>query len=304
MVSPVCPSSILRLICLVLFANTALGQSISMVRKGGNQFWIEAASPPDTQYVLQTSENLHLWVDLNEDVWGRFSYSFTNAGVKKRFFRLVPWTSVPSIRLVLIGDCTVMDGSGWGSGIPGYMKSIVRVVNLGYSWQSTKVFLASEEMGKMMVIKPDYVFIQFGLMDATVCGGVPDRCQTTLQEYASNLATIILTIRGWNGNPILVTPPVRRGFEQGQVDRNWLSGHCAAMKSVATELQTPLVDLNRLSADLFEELGPDGSAFITWDDNLHFSAAGAKVLARLIVNNLPDYLGPYLANIFDQPSNP
>ena len=298
------PTQLLLLLSIALFASTALGQSLSLVKKGAGELWIEAATPPGARYILQGSKNLHLWVDLQGEVQGQISFQFDNTGIKHRFFRLMPWTSpAPPIIIMLIGDSTVADfisnnggHNGWGQGIYGYFKPDARLVNLAMPDYSTKVFLASAEKDKMLVVKPDYVLVQFGLMDSMVVFSDPHG--TTLSEYTANLKMIVETIRGFNGIPILITPSTTRLFDhQGKlILQPWVLDYCEVMKRVAAEKQTHLIDLNQLSTDLYNELGESGSAYIAWNniDWYHFSDLGAQVMAGLVVNALPARLGPYL----------
>lgn len=306
------PSSTLWLCGVVLFTQAAPGQSLSILRNGQSNFWIQAAAPTDTPYVLQESVNLHLWVDLNDQVSGQSSNQIDSAGIAQGFFRLTPSTlPPPPITLVLLGDSTVADFisddnrfNGWGQGIYGYFKATVRAVNFGYPLYSTRVFLASAEYTKMLTIKPDYVLVQFGLIDAV--GAPNDQVDyvTTLQEYATNLTTIVQTIRGFNGTPILVTPPAARVFDANGKVLPYLPDRCAVVKAVAAQLQTPLIDLNQLTTDFYNNLGGSASAFITVTDNLHYTQVGAQVIAGLVVNALPDNLGPYLTGIFNPPPKP
>ena len=81
----------------------------------------------------------------------------------------------------------------------------------------------------------------------------------------------------------------------------------AVVRNVAAELQTPLIDLNKLSIDMFNKLGKSESEYIWWPgkDFLHFSEKGAQVIAGLVVNALPDSLGTYLVpGILDPPPKP
>ncbi len=310
MISHPLPLSILVLFTAALAADAALGQSLSIIRKGESELLIEAAAPPDTRYVLQESGNCHLWQDVNDDVRGQLSYRVEGTKVTKRFFRLTPWTPPgPPIRLALIGDSTVAGengwGSGWGKGMHGYFKPTVQIVNLAWPNMSTATFLASEQKPKLVAIRPDFVLVQFGWVDWGGCNG-DTICTTTLQDFAINLKAIIQAIRGFNGTPILVTQPDPRVFdEQGHV-RPALQERSAVMKEVAAELQTPLIDLNRLSMDLANGLGERGSAFIgsTPGDWIHYSLEGAQVISGLVVNALPDSLGPYLVGILDPQPKP
>ena len=102
--------------------------------------------------------------------------------------------------------------------------------------------------------------------------------------------------------PILITPPVAREFDdQGAVILiPTFEQRCSIMKNVADELQTPLIDLNQMSIELFNKLGDSASAYITPPANpAHFSLPGAQVFAQMVVNALPDSLGTYLTGIFD-----
>ena len=307
------PASVVLLLCLALFTEPAPGQSLSVGKKGAGEYWIEAAAPVDTSYVLQASGDLRLWVDLHETVSGQLSYRFNNAGVTNRYFRLVPSTPpAPQITVVLIGDSTVADlasnqgwFNGWGQGIYGFFKPNARVVNLAWQGFSTKWFLGSEQKTKMLAIRPDYVLVQFGRVDDEVPS--TDPMAVTFQEYADNLKTIVQIVRGFEGTPILVTPPVARIFDYtGKVFVIPTFEHrVALMKDVAAETQTQLIDLNQMTIDLFNQLGDNGSAYIQYPGNpAHFSAVGAQVIAQLVVNALPDGLGPYLQGIFDPPPKP
>jgi lysophospholipase L1-like esterase len=295
----------LLLLCIGLITHTALGQSLSLVRKGETQFWLEAATPPGMPHVLQASGNLHLWVDIQDEVQGALSKQLDHTRAAQRYFRLSPWAPpAPPITVMLIGDSTVADFisnnswfNGWGQGIYGYFKSNVQVVNLAYPGYSSKVFLTSAEKIKVLVIKPDYVLIQFGLLDEF---SNYEAQRTTLPEFEENLKTIVELIRGFDGIPILMTPPASRFWDaQGRITPLY-QNRFAVIKSVAAELQTPLIDLNRLTTDLYNQLGKTGCADLQWgDDYLHFTDKGSLLVAGLVVNAVPDSLGPYLTGIFN-----
>jgi lysophospholipase L1-like esterase len=293
------------LICgTVLAAAVTHGQSLSIIKKADSNYWIEASAPPNDPHTLQTSENLHLWIDLQNEIQQSYSFQFNNTGVTQRYFRLLSSPPAPPpIRVVLIGDSMTADCCGWGRGIYRYFNANATVVNFAQAWASTKIFLQSPEMEKMLLVRPDYVLVQFGYMDG---GYDPDR-STTLEEFAANLRTIVQTIRGFNGIPILITLHAPRLWgENGKVipagqDRNSIT------KQIAVELETPVIDLYQLTFDLFNELGPSGTAFMQWEggtDFMHFSQLGGEYISRLIANKLPDALGPYLTGIFDPPVIP
>ena len=290
----------LLLCAAALSGSAALGQSLSIIKSGESNYWIEASAPAGNPHTLRASGNLHLWIDIHNDLQESFSSEFESAGVSQRYFRLIPSTPPPPpIRVLLLGDSMTADCCGWGRGIYGYFKPNATVINYAAPWTSTKVFLQSAELNKMLLIKPDYVLIQYGFMEASAD---PDR-STTMEEFAANLKTIVQMVRGFNGVPILITLHAARVWDdQGKLLPSWTTQN-NVVKQVAAELKTPLIDLFQLTYDAFSELGPNGVGFMEYaaDDFMHLSPLGGQFVSRLVVNALPDPLGPYLTGILDLP---
>jgi pectinesterase len=292
------------LICAALPSSAALGQSLSIINSGAGNYRIEASAPANNPQTLQASANLHLWADIYDPVQGQYSSPLGGMTVAQRYFRLVPSAPpAPPIVVMLLGDSTVSDDIGWGGGMYGYLKPNATVVNYSQPADSTKVFLdQSDELAKMLLVQPNYVFIALGWEDAV---GDSDR-STTPDEFGTNLMTICQIVRGFEGVPILVTMLFYRVFDDNGMVIPPNPAWNDAMKEVAAELQTPLIDLTQLTVDLCNQLGPSGAEFINASptDALHLSPAGAVVVARLVVNAVPDALGPYLTGIFDPPPVP
>jgi len=304
---PLCaPFTALLMLAAAPFPNTVLGQALSIIKKADTNYWIEASAPAGDPHTLQASENLHLWINVHDAVQDSYSFQFDNAGVSQRYFRLISSPPPPPpIRVLIIGDSMAADCCGWGRGIYGYFNANATVVNYATPWTSTKVFLQSAEWEKMLLIKPDYVLIQYGYID----GGTDLDRYTTLDEFAENLRTIVKAVRDFNGVPILVTLHAARLWDaNGKLIPVWQDRNAVTM-ALATELKTPLVDLYQSTAELFSKLGPTGTAFMHWDggdadDFMHFSQLGGVWVSRLVVNALPDSLGPYMTRIFDPPPQP
>src|SRR5690349_9357747 len=133
---PLLSSGTATLLCAAaLSAITALGQSLSIKRADTN-YWLEASAPANNSYTLQASQNLHLWLDIQDSVPDRYSYPLDNTGVSKlRYFRLIPSPpAAPPIRVMLIGDSMVSDCCGWGRGIYGYFNPNATVINYAQPW--------------------------------------------------------------------------------------------------------------------------------------------------------------------------
>ncbi len=304
-----------RAVSTALFIGVAFvgahAQSLSIVKDGKTNSTVKASAPSSTPYVLQASANLHLWADVHDPVQGQYLYLFNTTDVLRRYFRLIPSPgSPPPISLMMIGDSMTSDCCGWGQSIPGYVKPEVRVINYAQAWVSTKVFLRSPDLDKMLVVQPEYVFIQFGYMDDS--GGSPDKIPdsyTTLEEFGQNLRTLVDTVRSFNGVPILITVHSARQWDAtGKVIPSWIDRNNVT-KQVAKDLNVYLIDLNQLSMDLLNKLGPSCESWMHLPgfvdaDIMHMSSLGAKYISQLVVNALPDALGPYLTGIFDAPPKP
>lgn len=294
-------SSAVALLLLLLTA-VASGQSVSIARKPDNKLWIQASAPANEPHVLEVSANLHLWINQATDVGQAYSLALedTESG---RFFRLAPTPpEPPPIRVVMLGDSMVADCCGWGRGIYQYINANALPLNYAQAWTSSKVFLQSAEYEKMLLIKPNYVLMQYAYSEL---GGDPDR-NTTPQEFEDNLRTIAQAVRGFGGVPVLITL---------HADRQWdaagkliYSDHPynAIIRRLADELNAPLVDLYKLTFQLFSKLGKEGCNFMIYDpanpqDTMHVSQRGAVWVSQLVAQSLPDSVGPYLTGVLDPP---
>ena len=106
--------------------------------------------------------------------------------------------------------------------------------------------------------------------------------------------------RGLGATPILATPVARRKFDdQGRpVDTH--GDYVTATRQVAQEQKAPLLDLNRLSAELLARLGPDSAKRLyDWipagefdrapkglSDDTHFNAYGASRMCDLATTEI------------------
>ena len=134
----------------------------------------------------------------------------------------------------------------------------------------------------------DHLFIQFAHNDK----------QTTAADYRANLTALLDGVRARGGRPVLVTPIVRRWFNDDGTLDNGTALHInglgvnlpAEMRALAAEQRVPLIDLTALTRQLVERLGPEGSkALYLYDearDNTHTSAHGATEFARLVLGEL------------------
>lgn len=206
----------------------------------------------------------------------------------------------------LAGDSTVCDQptapyTGWGQILPASVGPGSVIANYADSGESSGSFLANSALFPSLLshVRPnDLVFIQFGHNDKT----------TTASAYRGNLTSMVTQVRGKDGIPVLVTPPVRHLFSGNQLTSTALHINSvgvnlpAEMRAVATAQKVPLIDLTAKSKALVESLGPTASAQLYLrasvdgvTDNTHFSQTGATKMAGLVVQGIRELNLPLTA---------
>lgn len=170
-----------------------------------------------------------------------------------------PPVPIRASKIILVGDSTTQVLSGWGGSFCAYhVTSFAACVNLARGGRSTYSYRAegSWELALAEMKTPGFaktwVLIQFGHNDQP---GKPGRSTDLATEFPANLRRYVQDARAAGAEPILLTPLTRRQFRQGRLDRD-LDPWAESIRRVAAELQVPLVDLNKRSADAVEALGP------------------------------------------------
>ncbi len=221
-----------------------------------------------------------------EDVFGDFEKW------KKRWEHLL--TAPNAKRLLIIGDSTVCEypeseaRRGWGQYLQDYFKDELKVLNHARSGRSTKTFIQQGLWEKALEVKPAYVLIQFGHNDSHDPG--KPEATNAATDYSDYLRRYINESRAAGAVPVLITPMYRRKYDaQGKLSDN-LQPYAEAMKNVAKETQTPLVDLYTASGELYLKLGPEKTDELSNapDDRTHFNQKGAQLMAALIMERLPE----------------
>jgi len=196
------------------------------------------------------------------------------------------------IKIALAGDSTVESFkkehiAGWGQVIGKYFKDSVSIENFALSGRSTKTFQEKGDWQKLMLSKPDYIFVQFGHNDSHA--KTRPEATDAATDYKDNLRKFADDAKLAGAKMIFVTSVQRRFFNKdGTKLVDNLFPYANAMKEVAMEKGLPCIDLHTSSGKLFMELGNEKSAFMSCKpgDRSHFSKEGADRIARLIVEDL------------------
>jgi len=212
------------------------------------------------------------------------------------------------IVVYLAGDSTLAQKTsdkrpetGWGEYLQSqFDNSKIRIENHAQNGRSTKSFI---DEGRWQTIidrlqKGDFVFIEFGHNDEK--SEDPKRYAAARTDYRNNLIRFITDVRSRNAFPILLTPVVRRRFNEKGEFFDTHGEYPAVVREVATEFKAPLIDMQRKSEALLRKLGVEDSKKLFLilkasehpnypngiDDNTHFSAFGAEQMARLAADGI------------------
>jgi len=142
----------------------------------------------------------------------------------------------------------------------------------------------------------DYLFIEFAHNDQKPGDNHLDAFTT----YKDELKYYIAQARKKGGIPVLVTSMNRRRFDGRGKVVNTLENYPEAMRQTAAEEKVSLIDLNAMSRDFYEAMGPENSkkAFVHYPantypgqdkalaDDTHFNPYGAYELAKCIVASI------------------
>jgi lysophospholipase L1-like esterase len=169
--------------------------------------------------------------------------------------------------------------------LPRFFGPGVAVANHGESGES---YSASSSRGRIdkiaALMKPgDYLFLQFAHNDMKERG----EGKGAFLNFKDGMKSHIAAARSKGGIPVLVTPMHRRRFDDEGRIVNTFGDYPEAVRQTAREERVPLIDLLAMSADLYEALGPDGSAMLFKEgDGTHHNNYGAYQLAKCVVEGI------------------
>ncbi|MCG2616170.1 rhamnogalacturonan acetylesterase [Terrimonas sp. NA20] len=229
----------------------------------------------------------------------KLTIEFNNEAPLIRQLEILPNNSSKTI--FLAGNSTVVDQAhepwaAWGQMIPAFfVPHKIAVANYAESGETLKAFAREKRLEKIWSrAQPgDYLFIEFTHNDQKPGGNHLD----AFTSYKDTLRSWIAAAKSRRVAPVLVTSMHRRSFDSTGKINNTLGDYPEAMRQVAAEEGTPLIDLNAMSKILYEAWGPERSlkAFVHFPansfpnqpnelkDNTHFTSYGAYELASCVV---------------------
>lgn len=222
------------------------------------------------------------------------------------------------VTIYMIGDSTMANRDstesrwskerGWGMMLGGFFSpDKVVVANHAVCGRSTKSFIDEKRWTRIVnQIKPgDYVFIQFGHNDEKK--DYPELYTEPGGTFDDNLRKFVNETRAKGGIPVLFNSIIRRKFCQDEAGNftNSLSDthgdYLLSPRRVAEELDVVFIDMNRMTHDIVEQMGPEKSKelymWVEKKDDTHLNVKGARLFAGMAIDavgkKIPE-LGKYV----------
>jgi rhamnogalacturonan acetylesterase len=214
--------------------------------------------------------------------------------------------------IYIIGDSTVRNTNrpqcGWGEMIGEFFDSTqINISNQAMAGRSTRTFIKEKRWDKVLstLTEGDYVFIQFGhnegskpdtsragyrgvlrgTGDETVSLTWKDSSIEVVHTYGWYLKKFIKEAKSRGARPIICSMIPRNQFVEGKVKRaNNDFGKWA--KEVAESEGVFFIDLNAITADKYDVLGPDEVKKLFHGDHTHTNVEGAKINAASVVQGI------------------
>ncbi len=201
-----------------------------------------------------------------------------------------------------IGDSTVARNNihsypqtGMSQGLSLYVKEHISIQSHAKNGRSTKSFLDEGRFGPVeAAMQPgDLLLIQFGHNDEKADPARHTDPQTT---FKANLRLFLDAASRKGAYPVLITPIARRLFdEQGNFRPGSHGAYPRAIRELAEETATPLIDLTAVTERYLAQLGDNESKplFMWPKDNTHLKPEGAVKMAGFLADGLKALGGIY-----------
>jgi lysophospholipase L1-like esterase len=223
------------------------------------------------------------------------------------FLAFVSAAQARPVTIFLAGDSTCAEKlpekrpeTGWGEMLgKHFLDGKVRVENRAMNGRSTKTFISEGRWQKILdeIRKGDWVFVQFGHNDSSKEKG---ERYAPPEMYRANLIKFIDEVKAKKGNIVLLTPVVRRRFDENGKFIDSHGEYPDIVRAVARERKVPLIDLQKKTEAMVVRYGVDGSRSLFLQlkpgesanypngvaDNTHFSPKGADEAAAMVVQGI------------------
>ncbi|MEU4078949.1 hypothetical protein DEJ45_32455 [Streptomyces venezuelae] len=210
-------------------------------------------------------------------------------------------------RILVLGDSTAKVNpkqhplQGWGQAMTELLAGHTEVLNFALYNASSRSFYTHPFIGVLnQARRGDIALISFGHNDQNMME--PDK-YTSPEEFRAYLELFAETLRELGVSPVFVTSLARGTFHADGRVANGLRERADLMVKTAAEVNVPLVDLNRWSEELWQDLGPTAAVrLLGWfepgehpehpqgkRDWTHLNARGAQAAAAWLLARVADH---------------
>lgn len=229
------------------------------------------------------------------------------------FIILVAFHLQEKLTLYIIGDSTVRNQDstgqrGWGSHIFKYLDtSKISVSNQAMAGRSTRTFIKEGRWDRVLssLKSGDHVMMQFGHNEGSrpdtnrqgyrgVLRGIgedsvvltwPNNSVEVVHTYGWYIRKFIKDAKAKGAIPIVLSMIPRNQFREGKVVRAE-NDYGKWAKEAAQQEGAYFIDLNTITADKYDKIGPDETKKFFPGDHTHTNAAGADVNAQSVAEGL------------------
>ncbi len=220
------------------------------------------------------------------------------------------------ITIHMIGDSTMANKPdpeinperGWGQMLHLYFDDNIIVQNYAVNGRSTKSFINEGlwDSVKTKIEPGDYVFIQFGHNDKKEYD--PKRYANPITAFRKNLEIFVNDTKSKGGIPVLISPIVRRKFNEDSVLTDTHGLYPLITRLVAFENNVYFIDLQLKTEEFVTKLGPEKSKkMYLWiksdsagyfpegkKDDTHLTVIGAKNICSLATECMKELKMPLI----------
>ena len=214
--------------------------------------------------------------------------------------------------LYIIGDSTVRNSNrpqcGWGEKA-GYFFDTAQLAisNQAMAGRSTRTFIKEKRWEKVMstIKKGDYLIMQFGHNEGSkpdtnragyrgVLRGIgeetveltwPDSTKEIVHTYGWYIRKFITDAKSKGAVPIVASMIPRNQFVDGKVKRAG-NDYGKWAKEIAESEGVAFIDLNSITADKYDAMGPEKVKEFFPGDHTHTNEAGATVNAASVTEGI------------------
>lgn len=214
------------------------------------------------------------------------------------------------VRIYTIGDSTVQDYNtgyyprkGWGQVLQSFFNAAnVQIINKAVGGTSSKSFYKNQWPAIRNVLAAgDFVFIQFGINDRNSADTA--RYAPTGGVFESFLTKFVNETKAKGAFPVLVSTLRRNAWNANGTVYDAYHEHPVAVRTVAKNLNVPLIDLDAKAKKLMESLGEAYCTKFLYNnyeageypnyangnaDNVHFQEMGAIAMAKLVAEGISE----------------